>query len=133
MTTLERNKRTISYCLYQDKTEIVDEYGNSTGQYIPSYSLPTEMCANVSPARGESNTEQFGNLENYDKVIVTSWMECPIDETSVLFIDKAPEFVEIPTGMNGAVLPVPKYDYVVRSVAKSINSISIAVAKVVVS
>ena len=133
MNALLRNKRKIAYCLYQDKTEIIDEYGNSTGQYIPTYSAASEMFVNVSPARGETNTEQFGNLENYDKVIVTTWMDCPIDENSVLFIDKEPEYINVPTGMNNATLPVPAYDYIVRRVAKSLNAISIAVAKVVVS
>ena len=50
------------------------------------------MLANISQATGQSNTEQFGNLENYDKVIVTDDLNCPIDENSVLFIDKEPEY-----------------------------------------
>ena len=63
-----------------------------------------------------SNTEQFGNLENYDKVIVTSDMSCPIDEDTVLWID------ETDTSQP--------YDYIVKRVSRSKNGISIAVAKV---
>lgn len=33
----------------------------------------------------------FGNLESYDKVLITDDMSCPIDENTVLFIDKEPE------------------------------------------
>lgn len=124
MRVLLRNKRTFYYCLYQGREPIVDENGNRTGEDRPSYSEPQEMTANISPASGISQTEQFGNLENYDKVIVTDDMDCPIDEHSVLFIDKEPEH-----SIDGE----PMYDYTVRRIAKSINSISIAVRKVNVS
>ena len=103
---------------------MTDEYGNVTGEKMVTYQAATPMDANISQATGQSNIEQFGNLENYDKVIVTADMDCPIDENSVLFIDKAPEFT-----ISG----VPIYDYTVRRVAKSLNSISIAVRKVTVS
>lgn len=101
-----------------------DDYGNETGSPRVLYGEPVEMKANVSQATGISNTEQFGNLENYDKVIVTDDVNCPIDENSVLFIDKEPEY-----SLDGD----PMYDYTVRRVAKSINSVSIAVRKVNVS
>ena len=123
MRTLKRNQRKFWYCTDTgDREEIYDEWGNATGEYIPVYSEANEMYANVSPASGYAQTEQFGNLENYDKVIVTDWMDCPIDENSVLFIDKEPEYDQ----SND----IPLYDYTVRRVAKSLNSISIAVQKV---
>ena len=124
MKTLKRNQRTFWYCLYDHKIPIVDEYGNQSGEEIVVYAEPVEMKANISQATGQSNTEQFGNLENYDKVIVTDWMECPIDENSVLFIDKEPEY---------SLEDNPMFDYIVRRVAKSLNSVSIAVKKVNVS
>ena len=146
MKALKRNQRPLYYCLYAGKTPIIDEYGNETGESIVTYSEPVKMLANISPATGMSNTEQFGNLENYDKVIVTDWIDCPIDENSVLFIDKEPEFGESVTidyqesttlfGDDTATpvtVQVPIPDYIVRRVAKSLNSISIAVQKVNVS
>lgn len=84
------------------------------------------MRANISPASGASMTEQFGTMDNYDKVIVTDDMTCPIDENTVLYID-APPVIDYDTGKYNP------YDYVVMRVAKSINSISIAVRKVNVS
>lgn len=139
MRALNRNKVSFYYCLYDKKIPIIDEYGNETGESIVTYESPVEMRANVSPATGQSNTEQFGNLENYDKVIVTDDLECPIDENSVLFIDKEPEFTDALTHSPTAVttidreISIPVYDYTVRRVAKSLNSISIAVRKVNVS
>lgn len=124
MKTLKRNQRPFYYCLYLDSETIIDEYGNESGEKRLIYDQPVMAYANISQATGNSNTEQFGNLENYDKVIVTDDLECPIDENSVLFIDKEPEY-----SLDGD----PMFDYRVRRVAKSLNSISIAVAKVKVS
>lgn len=121
MKTLNRNKRKLYYCLYQDAEEIVDEYGNATGQYRPVYEEPVELYANISHATGYAQTEQFGNLDSYDKVIVTDWIECPIDENTVLFVDKEPEH-----NTEGELM----FDYTVRRVAKSLNSVSIAISKV---
>ena len=118
-----RNDSKFYYCLYADEETLTDENGNETGTRLV-YEQPVEMFANISPATGLAQTEQFGNLENYDKVIVTHDMECPIDENSVLFIDKEPEY---------SLTDDPIYDYIVRRVAKSLNTISIAVRKVKVS
>lgn len=146
MKCLKRNKRPFYYCTIQRDEygeavtrEIVDEYGNLTGQYIVMYNAAVLAKYNVSPATGQSNTEQFGDLENYDKVIVIDDLDCPIDESSVLFIDKEPEFTEVLTHNVTAVtttdetVSVPVYDYTVLRVAESLNSISIAVKKVKVS
>lgn len=144
MTGLLRNQREFWYCLYDRKVSVVNENGKKTGERIAVYKEPVRMLANISHATGQSSTEIFGNLENYDKVIVTTDMGCPIDENSVLFIDKDVEFTEARTYLEsdtvlGAdtdgieTVDVPAYDYVVRRVAKSINSISIAVRKVTVS
>ena len=122
--TLKRNEREFYYSLFEGKMPIYDEYGNDTLETYASYSEAYRMKANISTATGQSSTEQFGNLDDYDKVIVTDWMECPIDENSVLFVDKTPEF-------DGNMNPV--HDYTVRRIAKSINSISIAIKKVTVS
>jgi hypothetical protein len=139
MRCLKRNQRPFYYCLYKEEIPILDEYGNETGQTIVVYDEAVEMMANISQATGQSNTEQFGNLENYDKVIVTDDLNCPIDENSVLFIDKEPEWKDAEYNeqtaitVTGATVKVPVYDYTVRRVAKSLNSISIAVSKVKVS
>lgn len=146
MKTLKRNQRPFYYCLYADKVNVIDEYGNESGEKIVTYGEPILMYANISQATGQSNTEQFGSLENYDKVIVTDDLNCPIDENSVLFIDKEPEFTEGVTidyresdtvlgedTVDPVTISIPAYDYIVRRVAKSLNSVSIAIKKVKVS
>ena len=123
MKCLLRNKRKFYYCTYQGKTAITDDYGNYTGEYKLTYSTATSVWGNISPAQGEIQVEQFGNALEYDKVIVLDNPTTPIDENTVLFIDKEPEYSD----------GVPLYDYFVRKVARSLNSVSIAISKVDVS
>lgn len=124
MRGLVKNEQLFYYSLYREKTQLNDSDGYFTGDYGITYSDPVPMRANISPARGTAQTEQFGIGIDYDKVIVTCDMTCPIDENSVLFVDKAPA-----KNANGEYV----YDYVVTKIAKSLNSISIAIKKAAVS
>ena len=125
MKIMHRNKRPFYYLLYKERQAILDANNYETGETKVVYYPAVLMRANVSAATGFAQTEQFGNLPNYDKVIVTDDMNCPIDENSVLFLDKAPEY-DVADGS-------PKYDYTVKRVAKSLNFIAIAIEKVTVS
>ena len=125
MRTLNRNKIRIYYANYRDKIPVEDEYGNLTGEYEISYTNPTEVCANVSAARGESTTRQFGDDVRYDRIIVLDTPNPAITETSILWIDTLPEIAE-----DGAT--ETPHDYIVKQVATSLNSVSIAVSKVTV-
>jgi hypothetical protein len=123
MKTLRRNKIRIYYANYRTKNPIKDEYGNLTGEYDIVYDNPVGIKANVSAARGESTTRQFGEDEGYDRVIVMDDPKVPISVSSVLWIDTRPEIKE-----DGST-DTP-YDYIVKQVAPSLNSVSIAVSKV---
>ena len=126
MRTLVRNKIRIYYANYHGKTPLRDEYGNLTGEYDLSYDKPVPIMANVSAARGESTTRQFGEDVSYDRIIVLDDPSFPIAETSVLWIDTSPEIAEDGTTKT-------PHDYIVKQVATSLNSVSIAVSKVTVS
>ena len=125
MRCLERNKQSFWYANYEGEQAVTDTGNFETGEIKVVYSKPVQFRANVSPATGNSSVEQFGNSLQYDKVIVTDDVNCPIDEHSVLCIDCAPI-----VDANGKLI---KFDYIVKKVAKSLNSVSIAVAKVEVS
>ena len=45
MRTLNRNKQTIFYALYEGNEESYDEYGNVTGEPVIKYSDPIEFKA----------------------------------------------------------------------------------------
>lgn len=123
MRTLIRNKIRIYYANYCTKTALKDEYGNLSGEYKITYGNPVAVMANVSAARGESTTRQFGEDVSYDRIIVLDDPSFPIAETSILWIDTPPEIAEDGTTST-------PHDYIVKQVAPSLNSVSIAVSKV---
>ena len=123
MRCLVRNKSIFYYASYIGETEIIDEYGNATGEYDISYSVPVECKGNISAAQGEVQSRQFGESESYDKVIVLDDVNAPIDEHSILWVDTLPLFNEDGT------TDIP-HDYTVRRVAKSLNGLSIAIQRV---
>lgn len=124
MRCVMRNKTSFYYALYTGQTEIIDDYGNVTGEYSVQYSNPIKILGNVSAAQGETQSRQFGESETYDKVIVLDDPNTPIDEYSILWVDTRPELVD-------GVTTTP-HDYIVKKVARSLNSVSIAISKVAV-
>ena len=117
MKCLDRNKRPLYYALYTGKTEVTDSYGNATGEYHETYSEPVLLNINQSGGRGDLESDLFGADVVYSKTIVTTDMACPIDEYSVIWIDKDPT--------------KDPYNYVVAAPpAKTLNSITIALREV---
>lgn len=141
MRCLNRNKTAFFYALYLGKKPIVDEDGNESGEYQTVYSAPVHMEANISPANGSTQAEPFGSSVQYDKVIVTDDTDCPIDEQSVLFIDNVTdtflhdEYWNILCTEADVPLQIRdfQFDYIVKKVARSQNSISYAISRVDVS
>lgn len=119
MRTLEINKQPMWYALYTGKTEEVDEYGNYTGVFKLNYSDPVYYPVNMSQSRGTSDVEQFGISADYDRTFVTTDMDCPIKEDSIIWFGADPE--------------TEPYNYVVYQIANSLNSITYAIRGVDVS
>lgn len=138
MRTLERNKQMIYYALYENSEPLLDEYGNETGQYVDTYSDPTPFRINVSAARGESSIKQFGEIENYDKTLITDDLNCPIRETSLIWIGEIntlwskleSQRWESLEGKSWKEISTLPHNYIVTKVAKSLNSIQFAVRRV---
>lgn len=131
MRCLDRNKRSFYYALFIEKRPIMDEYGNETSENEIMYGKPVSCKGNISAARGETATRQFGEDEGYDRVIVLDKPDTPIDEYAVLWVDSTPSLTEegeLTTDENGEV--VTPWDYIVKKVARSLNSVSIAISKV---
>lgn len=79
-------------------------------------------------------TRQFGENESYDKVIVIDENSYPIDEYSILWIDTMPKLNEdglLATNAKGEI--ITPHDYVVKKIARSMNFVSIAISKVMIS
>lgn len=117
MRCLKRNKRPFYFAPYLRK----EKYGHT---YRLIYGDAVRLMGNISASKGTAETEQFGINLDYDKVIVLDDPECPIKENSILFINIEPN-------RNGEGDYI--YDYIVKKVAPSLNSVSIAIKRVDVS
>lgn len=124
MRLCERNKKTFYYAEFQEKAPILDENGFETGRYKVVYGEPIKARASISASRGFSENEQFGLDLNYTNTIITDDMECPIEETSILWLNTTP-VVDEESGET-----ITPHNYVVVAVAKSLNHIVYAVRKV---
>ena len=91
MRTLLRNKQRFWFANITGTTRTVDEYGYETGESEVAYSEPVEFEANISAARGTTDLDAFGINTNYTKTIVTDDLTVPIDKSTILWIDCAPE------------------------------------------
>lgn len=120
MRCMERNKVPFHYCLYDKAEPLLDEQGHRTGEKRIFYKEAVLFQANISSAMGDAQEEMFGKDTPYDKVIVIEDPKFPMDENTVLFVDKEPEYDE-----QGQ----PLYDYRVEKVARSLNSVSYAISK----
>ena len=119
MRSLLRNQQPVFYKLYKGQEEILDEWNNPTGSFLPIYSELKSAMLCVSPNKGSSEVEQFGSLEDYDRTMTTADTTCDINEDAVLWVD-------------GADTEGP-YNYIVKLVAPWKNSISFAIKQVEVS
>ncbi len=119
MRSLLRNQQPVFFKLYEGEEEIIDEYGNPTGSYMPKYSNLKSAMLCVSPNKGSSEVEMFGSVEDYDRTMTTADTNCQIDEDSILWIDGV--------DTNGP------YNAIVKLRAPWKNSISYAIQTVTVS
>lgn len=94
--------------------------GLKTGEKVASYTDPCKIWANVSASRGTADIEQFGINENYERTICTDDVDCPIAEDSLLWVGIEPTEGQTENPHN----------YKVVRVAKSLNSVLIAIRKV---
>ena len=119
MRALERNKQTIYYANYTGRSEITDSNGLYTGETSLTYTSPVETKVNVSASRGQAEIELFGTDLNYTNTIATD-KDLGIDEHSILWVGKNAYYGSVITPHN----------YIVVSVAKSLNFIVYAIRKV---
>ena len=115
MRSVQRNKQVIWYALRLDSTEVVDEYGNVTGEFVEQYSIPMRLRRNVGVPKGQINLERFGLNDDYQRVLATTDMNCPIAEDSILWV---------------GIEPTLPHNYVVKKIMPTINELLIGLQEV---
>ena len=121
MRCLRRNRVPYWYATRTGSETAYDDYGNETGGVNIIYSNPVKAYANISAAKNTDTVAAFGIELNYDKVLVAESVS--FDENALLWIDKVPVIEQ-----DGSTQTSP--DYVVKRIAKSLNSVAVAVTKV---
>lgn len=120
MRLMARNGRTIYYQLLDSQTPMDDgEWKTGEDQY--SYKSPVAIEATVSPAEGSASRTAYGTSLNYDRMILIDDMDCPIEETSLIWLETVPEY------HDGQL--VNKADYMVVRIAKALNHIKVVARK----
>lgn len=112
MRNLKRNQQKIYYSNLTE--ESVDEWGNQSN----GYGKPQELMISVSPNVGETSLYGFGTQLEYDRTMVTSDMNCPINEFSRLWV---------------GIEPTEPYNFKVCKKATNLNQIAYAIQQVEVS
>ncbi|MCM1167706.1 MAG: hypothetical protein NC299_17145 [Lachnospiraceae bacterium] len=110
MRDLRRNQVAVTYRQYLESKEIVDKWGNSTAEYEPVFGEEQTLLMSVSANKGAYSEQMFGGVLDYDRVMLISDPNCPIDEHSRLTIDGK--------------------TYVVKAVARSLNVTQYAIKRV---
>lgn len=138
MRSLKKNKQNLWYSTYADQITIYqrDENGNikyfddGEGNLIPieietkaGYNNPVSFYANISAAKGSSDSEVFGVSLDYTKTIFTCDMTLPISETSLLWYETEPKY-----NADGTV-DSSSADYAVVAIARSLNNVVYAIKK----
>ena len=116
MRTLQRNKRTIWYALYNGVTEVVDEDGNYTGEQEVSYSEPIQARMNVSGGRGQAEIELFGVDNPFTRAAVTDDLDTQFNTDTIFWFEADPE--------------TDPHNYRCTGVSRTINQVVIALAEV---
>lgn len=137
MRSLKKNQQKLWYSTYADQITIYkrDENGEIIYDEIDGerllriiaeragYNNPVSFYANISAAKGTSDSEVFGVSLDYTKTISTTDLTLPITETSLIWYETEPRYnADGTVDSNSA-------DYSVVAIARSLNNVVYALKK----
>ena len=128
---LLREQRGAWFASYAGKTELLDEDGRRTGEWVQSYGKPFLKVCTLSPEAGNTYTDGFGLGEDLDRTLIVGEIGTGIDDHCIAWVEVQPE-----TDGDGNLVvdadgnPTVPNDYVITKVAQSYNLTNIALKKV---
>lgn len=137
MRSLKKNQQKLWYSTYSKEIKLYqrDENGNIVYMDIDGiqepieigtkagYNNPVSFYANISAAKGTSDSEVFGVSLDYTKTISTCDMTLPLSETSLIWYETEPQYnADGTVDSNSA-------DYAVVAIARSLNNVVYAIKK----
>ena len=118
MRLLQRETQKVYISRYLGLSQGVDQKGRLTGRDVISRSEPEAFYPSVSAAKGDTSEALFGQLVEYDRIIIVDDVAFQAAPSDVFWID----------------VPVTgKYDYIATRVAHKGHLTIIAVRKIEVS
>jgi len=137
MRSLKKNQQFLWYSTYCKEIKLYqrDENGNIVYMDIDGiqepveigtkagYNNPVSFYANISAAKGTSDSEVFGVSLDYTKTISTCDMTLSISETSLIWYETEPRY-----NADGTV-DSSSADYAVVAIARSLNNVVYAIKK----
>lgn len=132
MRTLNKNKQKMYYALYSSATEQYETNSQGTIQYViidgqsvpvelgtktEAYATPIAFRANIAFS-GDSDLQNYGvSVGDYDAIIKTDRGKYPIKETSLIWYESTPVYVD----QEQKVVDPKSADYEVTAVLNSLN------------
>ena len=116
MRTTHRDKRPVAYAFYDGVQELIDEYGNYTGEYAVHYTIPVKTLMNVSGGRGQADIALFGLTDTFARTATTQDLDTNFNTETVFWIENDPD--------------KDPFDYRVVAVSRTINQVVLALAEV---
>lgn len=103
-----------------EKTPVVDEWGNETGETTQDWSEPAKLMLNVSPPTGSAEASPFGAFTDYSYVVSSSNKKhnAPLFEGAHVWFSTE---------------PTKPYNYIVVKVAEHITDTLYALKEVAAS
>ena len=91
MRNARKNLRRMWYALYLGKQMIYDDEDRPTLENRAAYTPPIEFYANLSAGTSDAEEQPFGSNVQYDRIILTHDLDCPINEHSLIWVKNKPE------------------------------------------
>ena len=134
MRDCKKNLRKLQYATYNKNIEVYKKdsdgniiYTNIDGEQIPvivstmaGYNNPISFEANISAGKGQADIEVFGNNVDFSHVISSTYTKLKQQKKNCKMKNE-------PNFDADGTIDIDSADYVVKSVAKGLNSMKIAI------
>lgn len=105
------------------RSEVVDEDGLGTGEYVNGWTKPSSVLINASAPTGDSSSSPFGTQVAYDLALVAGENTWGIEEGDRMWLGQTmPE-------LDGLGQPSMRDSYEVKRVSQSLNYVSFALTR----
>ena len=135
MMTLQQNKQRMHYALQSEYAipmydYYIDNDGNKlpieTGEYRYPYNEVVSFAGNIAMSGGEARSVEYGvDIGAYEAILIVGHNELPLTETSVIWLETAPQYYE-----DGTV-DEKSADYRIIKISPSLNFDKYVLARVV--